>query len=102
MAKTLRVTEMMSSFMEYRENGYSIKEISKETGVSIGSIYSCLEEIAKMNNVTRDTLLYEPHSTYYRMIEGVSKERRNIEKVSNLLKSLKDKVDELEKLSTSI
>ena len=57
-----RTLKMMENFMQLRREGYSIQEISKMYGLSWSTVYGRLEEIARMNGVTREDLLDQPIS----------------------------------------
>ena len=59
--KTLRVTQMKSSFMGLHSAGVPIEEIAERFGITPRTIYIHLQEIADENGVSRDSLLKTPH-----------------------------------------
>lgn len=53
---------MMENFMDLHQQNFSIPEIAAKYGISPGTVYSHLQSIADMNNVSRDCLLNRPYS----------------------------------------
>ncbi|MBQ3465078.1 helix-turn-helix domain-containing protein [Candidatus Saccharibacteria bacterium] len=51
-----RTLRMMENYMELHEQGYSVAEIAKKFNLSETTVYAKLEEIAKKNGVTRESL----------------------------------------------
>ena len=65
MAKTRydeRTLTMMKDFMVLHEQGLTIAEIALKSRISIWTVYERLDEIAKQNHVSRDSLLQVIHS----------------------------------------
>ena len=58
-----RTLKMMKDFMGLHEQGLTIAEIAAASHVSAWTVYERLEEIAKQNHVSRDSLLQVIHST---------------------------------------
>ena len=54
---TQRVQYLKDNFMRYHNDGYTIPEIAKICSVDDSTIYNNLDEIARANNVTRESLL---------------------------------------------
>lgn len=64
-----RTLKMKQDFIELRKSGLSIRAIAEKFNLNPKTVYDCLDEIATAAGVTRESLLYHPHSPhqgYYR------------------------------------
>ena len=59
-----RVNQLIEHFMEDHNQGLSVSEIADKHKVSTRTVYGHLDEIAKQNNVTRESLLQVPHKEH--------------------------------------
>lgn len=69
-----RTLQMKEEFCELRAKGISISDIAKKYDLSLGTVYRSLDDIARANGCTRESLLTTPHSlpvTYERQFEPV-------------------------------
>ena len=53
---------MMENFMDLHQQNFSISEIAEKYGITPCTVYSHLQSIADMNNVSRDFLLNRPYA----------------------------------------
>lgn len=65
---TDKVKFMIENFMDYHNEGYSIKEIAKICGITDRTIYYYLELIAKNNDVSRNSLLRNTHKQHKKLV----------------------------------
>ena len=66
------------NYMKWHEQGLSIREISNICKINIFTIYQMLDKIALENEVTRDDLLYQPHSKHILRQKVLHKASQNI------------------------
>lgn len=94
MNRTQRVNRLISSFMDYHNQGYSIQEIAEKLSISYVTVYHYLDEIAKNNDTTREELLQKVHQTE-RSDKGQSRKEISInsEEIVLNLKNLVTEVD---------
>ena len=65
MAKSNRTLEkLLVEFMPLHEEGHTIPEIAKTTGIDASAIYNNLAKLAEYYGVTRESLLSVPHPNY--------------------------------------
>lgn len=88
-ATTQRVENFIKNFMQYHNNGYSVKEIADIFKIDFSTGYKKLQEIADANGVTRESLLEKKAYTGYSRLPFY-KEKVDVEE----LMSEFDKVDE--------
>lgn len=65
---TPEVKFMIEHFMQYHNEGKSVKEIAELCGIAPRTIYSYLGMIAKQNHVSRESLLQIPHKQHKKPI----------------------------------
>lgn len=71
-----RTLQMKQNYMKLHSEGHTPKEIAREFGLSLFTVYHYLGEIADENGVTRESLLEIPHNTtgvYERQFEPLPK-----------------------------
>lgn len=85
---------MMDGFLEQRQAGKSIKEISELYNLSKFTIYHNLQEIANRNGVTRESLLYTPQKSHGGNF-AKEREKVNPEEIEEMIESLISESDEL-------
>lgn len=81
MARTQRVENLKKNFMQYHQAGYSIPEIAAEFNVDFSTVYKYLDEIAKENGVTRESLLQNASFTKENSPASFRKDRIDIEEL---------------------
>ena len=64
MRRNERTLKMMDNFMAHHESGMTIAEIAEEYHLSSRHIYGVLDEIAKKNHVSRESLLQVVHKPH--------------------------------------
>lgn len=64
MKRNERTLQMIQNYMPLRLSGKKNKEIAKTFGLSTWTLYHYLPEIAKLNGVSRESLLDVPHSQH--------------------------------------
>lgn len=57
-----RVEFLLEHFMELHENGLSIPDIAKKCEIEPRTVYAKLQQIADVNNVSRESLLSRVHT----------------------------------------
>ena len=100
--KSERTAQMMKHFMELKSQGYSNKEIAGFFQISIRTIYTNLDEIAKLNGVNPDSLRERPHQKHgenpYRRPKTIQSEE-----LGNLLDNcLQESARLIEKMNESL
>lgn len=55
-----RTLKMMENYIKLHNEGHSVADIAKRFNLTTTTVYSKLEEIAKQNGVTRESLLERP------------------------------------------
>ena len=104
MKRTQRVDNLINSFMDYHNQGYSIQEIAQKLNVSNVTVYSHLDEIAKKYGKTREDLLKVVHPNE-RIDKGFSRKSSSVNS-EELLESLKSILNEtnclIKKISESL
>ena len=91
-----RTLKMKQEYVGLHEQGMSPKEIAVRFNLSLRTIYNSLDEIAKANNCTRESLLERkssPHLTHDRQFEPVAEIR--LEQYSKKFAELKESAREL-------
>ena len=96
---TQRVQNLKENFMQYHNDGYTIPEIAKIFSVDDSTVYNNLDEIARANGVTRESLLQ--CAPYNRVCSPASFHRDKV-RAEQLLSDFKTLDKELEKLSSSL
>ena len=82
-----RCNLLKKNFMPLRKQGKSIAEISQMHNVSSATVYNILQGIADENHVSRESLLYQPHSPHIRNCVS-SKNQSEDSNVDELLKDV--------------
>lgn len=103
--ETQRVKAMKENFMKYHNEGYTIPEIAEIFNVVPKTIYRCLDDIAKANGVTRESLLqkapYPPHITSKAAYQRDKVEIEELQKsFTNLEHDLTEVINQLETILT--
>ena len=99
--QTQRVKALKENFMQYHSQGYSIPEIAKIFNVEYSTVYKNLDEIAKNNGVTRESLLKNaPYAPQITSKAAYQRDKVDIEELnqsfSNLKTELTKVIDHLE------
>lgn len=85
---TQRVKFLKENFMHYHEIGYTIPEIAEKCAVDDSTVYYYLAEIAKANNVTRESLLTRASSSHVTSTASFHKDKVDIEQLNRDFQSL--------------
>ena len=92
MARTQRVENLTQKFMQYHEAGYSIREIAAKFNVDRSTIYNYLDEIAKENGVTRESLLQRASFTKETSQASFTRDIIDIEELQQNFTTLSDQI----------
>lgn len=89
--KKMGTREMYRKFLARKNAGVPIAKIAKEFGLARSTVYYHLGEIAKMNNLHRDDLLFFPNMSHHHASEtAVKSANKNVSCCAEeLLASLK-------------
>jgi predicted DNA-binding protein YlxM (UPF0122 family) len=85
--------------MQYHKDGYNISEIAEIFNVDDSTIYNNLDEIARVNGVTRESLLQ--NAPYNRVCSPASFRRDKV-RAEQLLSDFKALDKDLEKIISSL
>jgi len=99
--QTQRVKALKENFMKYHNEGYTIPEIAKIFNVEYSTVYHKLDEIAKANGVTRESLLKKaPYPPKVNSKAAYQKDKVDLEDLqksfTNLTNDLSKVIDQLE------
>lgn len=75
-----RVKQLIQNFMTFHNKGLSIPEIADKFGLTPGTVYLRLQEIADLNGVDRTSLLTVPHKKHI-VSSRVQKLRKEVDPV---------------------
>ena len=92
--RTQRTKNLCNKFMEYHEEGFSIYEIADIFDVHYTTVYAYLDEIAKANGVSRESLLTVPHEKHSSHIP-FKKEKIDLDKTKLQFSVLGKDIDKL-------
>lgn len=59
-----RTFQLCQECFSLRQQGFSFQEIADFHGVHVSTVYRRLQEVADANDVSRDSLLYQPRSPH--------------------------------------
>ena len=94
--QTQRVKALKENFMQYHNEGYTIPEIAKIFNVEYSTVYKKLEEIAKANGVTRESLLQNaPYPPQITSKATYLKDKVDIEELQKSFTNLKNDLNEV-------
>ena len=94
--QTQRVKALKENFMQYHNEGYTIPEIAKIFNVEPSTVYKNLDEIAKNNGVTRESLLQKaPYSPQLTSKAAYQKDKVDIEELQKSFTNLKNDLTEV-------
>ena len=96
---TQRVQNLKENFMQYHKDGYTIPEIAKIFNVDDSTIYANLDEIARSNGVTRESLLQ--NAPYTRVTSPASFHRDKV-RAEQLMSDFTSLDTDLEKVISSL
>ena len=108
MPRNERTLQMMKAYMELRRQGFSHHEIADQFHLSPATVFRCLQEIADMEGVPRDSLLDDPNKGNHFCYNpkpvtpvDVSGFRHHYEAISTEIVSLREEVSKsIEELET--
>ena len=92
--RTQRVENLIAGVIDYHNQGRSIPEIAEIFGVEFSTVYKNLQKIADANNVTRESLLKKPFSSYASR-PSFSKDKVDIEKIRTDFDNVEKGIDEI-------
>ena len=96
-----RVNQLIEHFMGHHNEGMSIPEIADKYHVSRKTVYGHLDEIARRNKVSRESLLQVPHkdhsshSTTHKNIADPKKIRSDFEDILTASRDLAKQLDHI-------
>lgn len=94
--QTQRVKTLKEKFMQYHADGYTIPEIAKIFNVEYSTVYKHLDDIAKANGVTRESLLQKaPYSPQITSKAAYQRDKVDMEELQKSFTNLKNDLNEV-------